>query len=428
MMSRQPPQSAPKTLALRPTDTITEIREYELITPLFGGGVDPATPDPITVVRASEIRGQLRFWWRATRGGQFGADLKAMRAAEEEIWGGPAREENGNGKTSGGQSRVQVVVTASRSGVTEEYPFEMSSGRVRPREGSIVPPYAAFPLQPDRQAQQAGTPMKPVFKGVHFTLKITFDTAYQDDVKAALWAWETFGGIGARTRRGFGALRLRSVNGTTPQDLPLANAGSFQQWLENQIQQHLAGAAWPQGIPHLARQPRFKVITGNDAIQLWKDLIGRLQRFRQQRTPSRHGHSDWPEPNAIRCLFGRPPRGPHADRRLNKFPRAQFGLPIVFQMRHDPGLDATLEGENLSRLASPLILKPVACRDGKAIGLAVILEGVQLPVPLVLRQNNRSVHRVNATLTQAEACQIPPLRVPPSNCQPDVLQAFLDTL
>ncbi|MFQ3683794.1 type III-B CRISPR module RAMP protein Cmr1, partial [Roseiflexus sp.] len=106
-MSRIPPAKQPPKLALRPTDTITEVREYALITPLFGGGVNPASHDPVTVVRPAEIRGQLRFWWRATRGGQFGDDLNTLRAAEEAIWGGPVREENGNAR--GGQSPVQVV-------------------------------------------------------------------------------------------------------------------------------------------------------------------------------------------------------------------------------------------------------------------------------------------------------------------------------
>ncbi len=44
-----------------------------LATTMFGGGVDAgsqdvATNDPVTPIRGTEIRGQLRFWWRATRG------------------------------------------------------------------------------------------------------------------------------------------------------------------------------------------------------------------------------------------------------------------------------------------------------------------------------------------------------------------------
>ena len=423
-MSRTPPTQQPPKLKVRANDIITEVREYAVITALFGGGVDPASADPITVVRASEVRGQLRFWWRATRGGQFGGDLNALRAAEEAIWGGPAREENG--KPAGGQSRVQVVITNWRSG-TPEIPFEIKNRRLQPRQNSVVPAYAAFPLQPDRAAIDERTPIQPVLTGVRFTLAITFPREYEEDVAAALWAWETFGGIGARTRRGFGALRLLSVDGQPPADLPPADPHQFGQWLQTNLKRYIAAGAWPTDVPHLVHALRFALKTGNGATAIWKELIERLQKFRQQRrandgTLNRYGHSDWPEPNAIRILFGRPPRGPHARRKIVKFPRASFGLPIVFHMYHDPGLDVTLEGQDAkhARLASPLILKPVACRDGKAIGLAAILEGVRLPA-LVLKKDNQPT--VQATLTTAEAQQIPPL-----NGQTDVLQAFLNTL
>src|SRR2546423_570031 len=65
---------------------ITRVLRYVVITPLFGGGVAPAVADPVTVVRGSEIRGHLRFWWRACRGGQYNGDLCAMKETEDLIW------------------------------------------------------------------------------------------------------------------------------------------------------------------------------------------------------------------------------------------------------------------------------------------------------------------------------------------------------
>lgn len=40
----------------------------EVITPLFGGGVEVGVNDPVTLICPSSIRGLLRFWWRATLG------------------------------------------------------------------------------------------------------------------------------------------------------------------------------------------------------------------------------------------------------------------------------------------------------------------------------------------------------------------------
>ena len=43
-------------------------RTYTLLTPLFGGGVEPREADPVSVVRATAVRGHLRFWARAPGG------------------------------------------------------------------------------------------------------------------------------------------------------------------------------------------------------------------------------------------------------------------------------------------------------------------------------------------------------------------------
>jgi CRISPR-associated protein Cmr1 len=90
-MARSTPPAPPDNLVARKDhEMITEIREYQLITPLFGGGVEPNTPDPVTTIRATEIRGHLRFWWRATRGGQF-KTIKELKEAEDIIWGAASK-------------------------------------------------------------------------------------------------------------------------------------------------------------------------------------------------------------------------------------------------------------------------------------------------------------------------------------------------
>src|SRR6266581_2483452 len=86
---RKQPGSPPALTEKQNDKVITQVREYELITPLFGGGVVPGEADPVTIVRATEIRGQLRFWWRACRGGkpEFKGDTAEMKKAEDRIWG-----------------------------------------------------------------------------------------------------------------------------------------------------------------------------------------------------------------------------------------------------------------------------------------------------------------------------------------------------
>src|SRR5882672_8573884 len=65
-----------------------EERSYriELITPLFGGGVEAGENDATMPVRGTAIRGQLQFWWRATRGAAC-ATLAEMRERHRAVWG-----------------------------------------------------------------------------------------------------------------------------------------------------------------------------------------------------------------------------------------------------------------------------------------------------------------------------------------------------
>src|SRR6266545_8104236 len=101
------PVAVPEVKVKERPDYVTQEREYELITPLFGGGVEPGEADPVTTIRATEIRGHLRFWWRATRGGQFDGDLQEMKKAEDRLWGAASSSND----TLPSQVNIQVVPT-----------------------------------------------------------------------------------------------------------------------------------------------------------------------------------------------------------------------------------------------------------------------------------------------------------------------------
>lgn len=463
-MTRMPPMAAPE-LTFKPDDTITEVRTYDVITPLFGGGVEPAQADPISVVRASEVRGQLRFWWRATRGGQFGGDLQAMRNAELALWGGAARFENGQPVT--GQSLVQVVVEPIARG----YPvttFPGSNGRT-PHigdPGSLLS-YGAFPLRETggQQGQRRQGAQRSVLVGVSFQLMISFPAERDAEVQSALWAWESFGGLGARTRRGFGALKLiqRLRNGATAdRNVPRSDKPKdLGDWYAGSARAHIIGSDWHPDIPHLSpdhspvmkalpdgfnvgredfekwmeaalihnRVPRREAQELLPALVAWYYPIFKLQQFRQSRrrnNNSRFGRSYWPEPDEIRQRttgFN----GRHSDRLTGapKFPRAVFGLPIVFKFK-DEAIDppqTILQGARHDRLSSRLVLRPIACANGSYVAAAVVLAGPDIP-PGGLRLEGARVPDGISTdpLTTSEA------NFRPLNGNTDVIAAYLDTL
>lgn len=411
---------------------MTQTRSYELITPLFGGGAKPGRADSDLVIRGSGIRGQLRFWWRACRGGQFGGDLWRMREAESRLWGAASTSDSPR------PSQVDVVVNVTHRG-EPLYAFRLEQrerGVAVRADNTVAPSYAAFPLQPkdeDMRRDGMNTTIHPVVGRVMFDLILTFPENERDEIEAALWAWETFGGVGGRTRRGFGALRLTAIDGSSVGAPRAQDVASF---IARGLHKHVVDGEWPNGVPHLARGPQVVVTQGfRDPRAAWDHLVQRLKAFRQQRNagaePRRPGRSRWSEPDEIRRLTNRScPRHATPLSRVRKFPRAAFGLPVVFHFKDEAAGDprtTTLQGgaEGCERLASPLILRPVACEGGGAVGLALILEGTsvsQIPVGLVLKDAQRE-HRVQAMLTNQEAATIQPL-----HGDPNVLQVFLNSL
>lgn len=398
---------------------ITQVREYELITPLFGGGVEPGAADPVTVVRATEIRGHLRFWWRAMRGGQFDGSLQRMKDAEDKLWGAAS-----SGDTICPSSVYIHAVTTDRG---RKFVARNSKGEEVDVSALSSPfGYAAFPLRDKSQ---------PAIEGIKFTLNMCYPSTAKTDIEAALWAWETFGGIGGRTRRGFGAIGLVAVN-QIPQPLP--EARQVHAFIRQKLSAHLAQGRLPADVPCVSSDSRDLFITAprRDAIEAWRYLLAKLRDFRQQRNPgserNRPGRSQWPEPDAIRRLTGKAStRHKQAISQLNVFPRAEFGLPIVFKFKGDRYGDpdvTTLEGakEDEKRLASPLILRPLACANRQAVGLAMILDTPRTP-PSGLRLSgapgNPIVYSDLTKLSDEKIDSILPL----NGCD-DVLAAFLNAL
>jgi CRISPR-associated protein Cmr1 len=424
-MSRKTPKSPPPIESKDRDGWVKQIRKYKVITPLYGGGEETQKPDSVTVVRASEVRGHLRFWWRATRGGAFHGNLTEMRTAEETIWGS-----SGEVKKPG-PSKISIAVLEGKQGKPIKE-LESRKGKVEIGEPQSAWSYVAFPLRKEAGKKPAGT----VVPDVSFTLEIRYPQGLKEDVEAALWAWETFGGIGARTRRGFGALQLTQVE---KDEFQAPKSADVERTVKSNLVKLIPqGYTWPKGVPHLSTSMRLRTIRKTDAISAWEFLFNELKSFRQKRYPDSNGRnfgrSKWPEPDAIRRLPSMTSASKHKTPRstVDKFPRAKFGLPIIFKFKDDDLGDpspTTLQGANSDRLASPLILRPIVCSDG-AIGLAVILEWEPVetherytpPGGLILKDAPGDPI-VLSDLEKTEAASIEPLYG-----NPDVLQAFLNSL
>ncbi len=400
---------------------VTLEREYKLLTPLFGGGPTPGEVDPVTSIRGTEIRGHLRFWWRATLGGRFSA-VSDLHAEEERIWGSASQA-----------SKITLAITRQSPGKPLSTIKTKKKGKMITVD--IAHPdspysYVAFPLR-----DKGGT----LLTDVNFILRITYPDEFEEDVEAALWAWEMFGGIGARTRRGFGAIchvADRKDGKRIRVNLPLCDA----RVIKDDIRQKLKKVApskweWPEGVSHLASNMLLEVIDGNDNTEdAWLYLIKQLRKFRQSREGDDYGPTHWPEGNVVRHAAGRPPSSKSPNIR-NIAPRAQLGLPIMFHFpqKDDPTPDGTLKGKNTERMASRLILRPLQCANGRAVALAAVLKAPAIPPndTLVLEVDGKET-TVTHKLTRSQAKQIEPLKYKDKtgkeNVTTNLLNAFFSQL
>jgi CRISPR-associated protein Cmr1 len=157
----------------------------------------------------------------------------------------------------------------------------------------------------------------------------------------------------------------------------------------------------------------------------WRKVVELYQKFRQLRNPGqqpgRPGRSHWPEPDAIRSVLKRAAKRhsqPILQPPILKFPRAQFGLPIIFHFKDngDPNTEVVPADSEIVRLASPLIFRPLAEKHC----VVLVLNTPRTPPGGVALKNSR---KVDTELTQAEASRITPLKG-----QQDPLIAFLNQL
>jgi CRISPR-associated protein Cmr1 len=382
----------------------------QVVTPVFGGGVNinKSAPhqkkiDETTPLRGTAIRGQLRFWWRATHGCQL-KSVAEMHAREKAIWGGMR---DGSEEGSHVTVRVQGASALKR---TPEAIYRLDE-RNRPQANDRDLAYGAFPIQP---AQGAANPTPGALTRLEGTARLIVQgpKEFEAEVRDAVAAWIYLGGVGGRTRRGFGSLQCDDFKDAV---------GFLTVWekktgLTLRLVPSLVGVRF---------RKQDATLTPFDAQ---RKALGLLRRYRQEpnvgRNPgqerNRPGRSRWPEPDAIRLLTRQHFRNHAPVQMSRKFPRAAFGAPVIFHFKDagDPR-DATLRPKNSERMASPLIVR--ALRVGPQFAPAAI----RLVVPGALEESfvllqGKDSHDVSVQLSSATETRVTQLQ------STDVLSEFLE--
>lgn len=344
--------------------------EIDLITPMYGGGVVAGVVDEEMPVRATSVRGQLRFWWRLLYGLKL--SLNDMRKEEAAIFGSTQSASKVALRVRLPDTRLSLKAMASISeeGGKKKIVFETGKNKLQ---------YAIFPFQ-GKIGKKGEPDIAPSLALVNagFKLLLSFSPklpdAQREQVLNSLHGWINFGGLGARARRGCGALYSKNC---------------AMERVEN-ISSLLTGAP---GIE--------TVLMGNvkdDAESAWCEMVGLIKQFRQGAGIGRNegqskkskektktpGRSRWPEPDTIRRKVEAHSERHKPTMQVEGFPRARFGMPIIFHFRdsdsggnyeqdRDP-IDTCLRPESSSRVASPVLLSPVKLKNGKVVPVIIFLK------------------------------------------------------
>ncbi|WP_144471555.1 type III-B CRISPR module RAMP protein Cmr1 [Bacillus pumilus] len=329
-----------------------------LVTPMFGGGPQSNSIDQDRPIRESAIRGHLRFWWRATRGAAC-KNANELSKREAEIFGHTEQA-----------SQIQVVTHYE----TDE--VKRNSKVFFKKKNHPFPRYVLSNMKDE-------TPylMKAQFSlNIRLSKKTTQYELIKKEVEAALWAWINFGGLGSRTRRGCGSLYCKQFSPYNKRTKSQLEKWFEQKLLEYDIQLPVSSREWPT----LSREFKVQAFPSS-MISSWQSVIQTYETFRRRSNPDKkRGRSCWPEADTIRLLTGKAKSGHHIPYPKEKpfkyqaFPRAQFGLPIQFRFApKDSGKDpdpVTLLPKGKDRLASPLILKPLAINQKESVGMVMVLQ------------------------------------------------------
>lgn len=412
----------PASTALKKERGVVIEERFEVITPIFGGGVHldqknahEKEPDELTPVRASSVRGQLRFWWRATQAHRF-ETIGKLREAEAKLWGAASEPAKVSLAVDGAPKLSEMPVfrwvKSEKSGKLNLYPVKGCDGLA----------YGAFSLRPDTK-KPPGTDPGVITKVVGaLTVRISTPSLYEAEVREAVDAWLLFGGIGGRTRRGFGAVA------------PVGRVMDPQQ-VVSVFKDRPALA----GLSSLA-EARLRVapVDFKDPIEALDRALDKLRRFRQGPGcgrnegdgPHHPGRSRWPEADTIRVVTEGWSKKHPPEAKVSGFPRAAFGLPIIFHFKDvnhrdpknsDPG-DSELRPKDKERRSSPLIIRPVRTASGFRPIALVMNDPSRTEERLVLAGKfKKSPYSAAASLTSGEAVHIKPLQG-----EPDPLAAFLN--
>ena len=315
--------------------------ELKFITPAFIGGANQQAE-----LRPASFVGLLRWWWRALKGE---CDIKKLREEEIKIFGGDGKI------ASPVYLRVEGDVSKGED-LISEYRLSWSFDKNRraligPHAGVGYLYYSMLPKKKRNGQEEKGREfIKP---GSRLKLTLIGKDEFLKHYIASLWALVFLGGVGARSRRGGGNLRVVDYN---PKDLGISfiPTGYFDEWLVENLNRakDLVGSS-KTPCNEYSNLKNVKLVLSPREFNTWFEALNDIgNRFMNSRIKNRQ----------------------------RIFDTAVFGLPV----RHSNGKFVEAE-RGIRRRSSPVIIKVVKTPEDKYQWMALKLSGKFLPDGVKLR-------------------------------------------
>ena len=348
---------------------------FHIVTPMFLGSAEHEA----SRIRGPAIKGALAFWWRAFHFARFVDDangdvkaaLRAMRCRERDLFGSAQNGQGifllrveekrqriiGSGKVlrseSGGLEGATIGVGARYLGYGVINAFHTKATDSKPEKNAGELERACIRASGD------------------FVCDFIFrPTAEKTDIESILKALKLFGllgGLGARVRRGWGALALRSLKATGLKNggnwrLP-GNRDEYCAALRDIFKDHPgkihSGRDWP--LTAFAKESQIRVgrYTDKNALVVLNDIGGGFLKYRGWRNGDKNFKADHDWYKMKKGVGCRAPK------------RTAFGLPHNYAKWL--GITAPAAGGNADsdRRASPLMFHIHQGEDGKAFPVVV---------------------------------------------------------
>ena len=322
----------------------------EVTTPMALAGADQQRAE----LRPNTFKNMLRWWWRAGHG-------RLNRPKEARLFGDVETEE-ASGRAS--SFRLRLYPPGNLDARTRLFIQDNYSNL----EGlQYLGHYLDAPSSDPRSVIKPGTEF-----GMKIIFSDWFDKNHRRELWASLWLLVWFGGLGARTRRGFGGLRVVDADSTGKLDLVPGAESSSE--LHTFLQENLRVAReWlnaPSAEEDVSPPECTAIAPGWTEIFVHEEpehsAATALNKSGEDLKEFRDGRSEAYEQTKEFLQRGHPP---------NTVDRASFGLPIEFYHADVRGGEtATVTGEKHNRRASPLFVGACPLNDGSFARVYVIMK------------------------------------------------------